>query len=145
MTLRVDIELDENWRAYERLFDAKEFERLIWRTMTRASRDVSRLFVRHLKIQIRAATTRRTGRLLAVKTKVTRRRADALVRIAPDFPRTAYVSRRSRGQYAFVVNARRQFIERAVQNTQRDPQLRALLNKHFAFILDQYLKQRDGI
>lgn len=146
----ISIELSDEWKVLEDLLSPKEFERIVWRTMARATRDISRIYVRHLKAEIRASTTRRTGALLAAKAKTSRRRDRLQITLAPNFPRTAYetppgVGRggaRKSGQYAFVLNSRYQFIQRATRAARADPQLPLVLNKHFAFILNQYLERR---
>jgi len=130
-------------RAIER--NRREIERLQWRVVTRAANDIRRLFIRHLKTEINLATTRRTGRLLRVRVKVIRDRPNQTLRFLPDFPQTGYRTPPGRGrggaskigQYAFVVNSSKMFIQRAVRRTENDPELRAILRKHLNFIVNQ--------
>ena len=143
----VSVEVSGNALAFFKQFrDPKLFERSIWRATTRAQRDIARLYVRHLKQAIRETTIRRTGSLLSVKTRVHRYRPRLELRINPDFPKTFYRTEGSRprqGQYAFVVNSHRHFIEMATRRTQADPEVQAIFNKHLGFIIEQ-LKKKAG-
>ena len=123
------------------------FDRIIARAVARARRDITSLFVRHLKMEIKNRTRRRTGRLLRVKVSFFRKGAE--LDLSPQFPATRYLTPRGRGrpsaskrgQYAFVVNHRKRFIQRAILDTSRDPQLRTILNKHIQYVLDQEIRK----
>ena len=136
--------------AINRLGSEAMVERVVWRTLTRANRNLQTLYRKHARQAIRETTERRTGNLLKVKTRAHRNRAEASLLINPNFPDTAYATpagrgragASKRGQYAFVVNNRRHFLRIAQQRMGADPEVAAILSKHLAFILDQILKGR---
>lgn len=123
----------------------REIERIHWRTLTRAARDVSRLYARTIQSEIDRTTIRRTGRLRAVKVRIARDRRNGLIRFVPQFPRTMYNTPFGRGrrgaskmgQYAFVLNRRKQFIQQATRRVQQSAALDAILEKHLRFIINQ--------
>lgn len=117
---------------------------IVERAFARARGDLSRLYVRHLKAQIRKSTTRRTGRLL--RAMVLRHpQGRRTLTLLPNFPATEYFTppgrgrpgASKRGQCAFVVNASRDFIAQANIAMQSDPMVSAILQKHMAFIIRQ--------
>ena len=123
------------------------------RALARAKRDISRLYLRHLKRNIRRATVRRTGALLAARVTARLHPSDPVLIVHPHFPRTAFSTSgargrrgaRKRGQYAFVLNATpgdrpRHFIQMTVADLRADPELAAILLKHLSFIIEQILK-----
>jgi len=119
------------------------------RTVARARRDLLRLYKKHLQAEIAATTSRRTGTLYrSPKPRVLDLAAHkGFVLFRPDFPRTAYATpfgrgrpgAAKRGQYAFVVNSRRQFIQRANAAMARDPQVNVIIRKHSTFIISSIL------
>lgn len=123
----------------------RELERIEWRILTHAARDISRLFARHIQAVIDERTTRDTGNLRRVKVKIIRLRNQGTIRFLPQFPHTAYKTPFGRGrrgaskigQYAFVVNHNKRFIQEAIVRTENDPQLLAILRKHRDFIVSQ--------
>ena len=132
------------------LQDPKTYRLLQRRSLGRSSRDVRRLLVMHLKNSIRERTTQRTGRLVSVRVMRVRRGVsrDELV-LLPTFPRTQYVTQPGRGrpraskvgQYAFVVNSRRQFIQEAFYRFRNDPALISILRKHTLFIANDIINK----
>lgn len=123
------------------------YNRIVSRALGRASRELRALYLRELKTAIRERTRRRTGRLLRARVlRESGRRTK--FEFLPDFPFTAYQTpllrgRRNaskKGQYAFVVNSSRNFIEAADSNVASSEKLESILRKHFAFIISQLRK-----
>lgn len=128
----------------DRLSPVNYIDMLKGRVIGRASADLRRLYLRHLKATIRERTTRRTGNLLKAKAQRIRGHniaRDTLV-IEATFPKTQYSTPAGRGrpgssksgQYAFVVNSHRRFIEEANSRFVRDPQVEVILEKHLRFV-----------
>ena len=70
-------------------------------------------YKRQLRLAIDQTTNKDTG-TLRKSPKIDRRRRGTEVRLRPTFPTTAYTTRNGKvGQYAFVVNHTRKFIELA--------------------------------
>lgn len=138
-------------RAIRAIRATQAQQRLIpWRVVTRARRDIVRLYRRVLREEIDFLTTRRTGDLsrnIKINTRTFRRIREYELR--SQYPRTAYATdprkgRRGaskRGQYAFVVNAKVNFIGRANTRMRDHPQLRAILQRHLAFIVNDINKR----
>lgn len=127
----------------------RSLQRILVRTLARSQRDLARLYKRHLQAEIDRATVRRTGALRAVRIKTFKTPGVQRSRtLAPTFPRTAYRTPAGRGrpgasksgQYAFVLNHRRAFIQAAIARFQRDPAVSQVLTKHFNFIANQVLR-----
>lgn len=115
-----------------------------WRTLTRARRDIGRLYARMLREEANKVTTRRTGNLTTgLKIQSSVNRGQRFITFRPSFPRTQYQTPRGRGdpgasksgQYAFVLNHRFGFIEAANRRIVRSPELQAILDKHRDFIV----------
>ncbi|MYJ74461.1 MAG: hypothetical protein F4089_04870 [Gammaproteobacteria bacterium] len=133
-------------RAIRAIRATQAQQRLIpWRVVTRARRDIIRLYRQVLREEIEITTTRRTGDLsrnIKIASRTLRQRREIILR--SQYPRTAYATpvnrgRRGaskRGQYAFVVNSRVNFIGRANRRMENHPQLRAILQRHLAFIVN---------
>lgn len=122
--------------------------RLAVRTIARANRDLQTLYRKKLRIAIRQTTRRRTGALLKLRSK-SRLRANS-IDLLPNFPFTKYNTPRSRGrpnaskqgQYAFVVNRRKQFIQLADKLLTEDrPAIHRILGKHWNFIINSILRK----
>ena len=132
-----------------------QYQRILFRTLARAKRDLVRIYLRELKKNIREDTRRRTGALLRVR-PISRviGGPNPFLRILPNFPETAYITtagrgRRGaskRGQYAFVVNATprnqpRRFIERTNEELRFNQDVVATLEKHLLFIIRSILER----
>lgn len=123
----------------------RDLERLEWRVATRSARDISRLLARNIQREIDDRTRRRTGSLRRVTIKTIRDRRNGIIRFRPQFLRTAYRTPPGRGrpgaskigQYAFVVNHSKQFIQAAISRTEGSAELYAILRKHLAFIINE--------
>lgn len=113
------------------------------RTLARARWDLARLYVDEMRRAIDEKTQRRTGALRAVRRKVVSVRGGRRVDVFPTWPRTAYRTPPGRGrrnaskvgQYAFVVNHHRGFIQLAQENLRNSPRARRIIQRHAAFIL----------
>lgn len=162
MTIHVSLE-GNALEALAKLNNPATQRRVLVRAFARAKRDVARLAVRHVKAEVKAATTKRTGALLKVKADVRADSRDLSLTVLPKFPSTAYVTaskrragirglfgqrtRARRGQYAFVLNAGStrnrsrgfQFIGKGLNRVAADPKLAEILSKHILFILRQEL------
>ncbi|MDD9990377.1 MAG: hypothetical protein OXP75_01110 [Rhodospirillales bacterium] len=122
-------------------------ERIIWRTMARARRQIATAFKRRIVAEIRARGHVDTGAMLRVEIKSSTYRPGLAIRFFPQFPRTFYQTPRGRGrqgaskqgQYAFVVNHQSQFIQAAQARLQASGEAQAIFNKHLAFIINQSL------
>lgn len=140
-------------RAIRAIRATQAQQRLIpWRVVTRARRDIIRLYRTVLREEITATTTRRTGDLsrnIKINTRTFRRRREYVLR--SQYPRTAYATpsgrgrpgASKRGQYAFVVNAKTDFIGRANRRMNNHPQLRAILQRHLAFVVNDINKRNS--
>ena len=118
---------------------------ILARTLARARSDLSRLYVRHLKRSIRGSVRRRTGALLRLR--ILRQQSGRFtIEFLPTFPQTAYFTARNKGrrgaskqgQYAFVLNSSRLFIEGANHDFINDPEAKRIIAKHLAYIISQY-------
>ena len=148
------------WRygRYERFlrnFSVAGQRRLVRRTLSRARRDLARVYRRHLRSEIMLATRRRSGALLKVRVITRMDPNKATLTIEPTFPATTYATppgrgrRRAskRGQYAFVLNATptekpRAFVQRAGRRFEHDLEVQSILRKHFSFVLRQAFQLR---
>lgn len=131
------------------LENPKTYSLLRRRALGRSGREVRRLLVMHLKNTIRERTTRRTGRLLSVKVQSIRLMSGLEIVLQPNFPRTQYSTppgrgrpgRSKDGQYAFVVNHRKRFIQEAIHRFRNDPALIEILRKHTLFIANDIINK----
>ncbi|MDE0219361.1 MAG: hypothetical protein OXJ90_08835 [Spirochaetaceae bacterium] len=90
-------------------------------TISCARREIRKVWQRELRREIGVTTTRRTGTLRRTARVRTLREGATVIALATNFPATAYSTppgrgRRGaskRGQYAFIVNHRAQFIQRS--------------------------------
>jgi len=130
-------------------YTGEQLQRVRYRVIARARRDVIRLFIRILKQEINFSTTRQTGALLGVKVSSRSNRSAGRILLTPDFPRTRYQTPLGRGrrdaskqgQYAFVVNARKEFIQRAIRRMENSGEVQQILIKHAEFIVNQILSR----
>lgn len=116
-----------------------------WRVVTRAAPDITRLYRRVIRDEINKVTTRRTGDLTRnIRIRRTTFRARREYTLSAGFPRTQYSTPRGRGrpgaskngQYAFVLNSRLRFLRAANRRMENHPELRAILQRHLAFIVN---------
>ena len=151
----VDVNISIDRASQERLnalLDGRLIRRVIVRALSRARSDIGRLYVRHLKREIRGSVRRRTGALLRIKLVRSSIDRNLSIRLLPTFPATAYETPRNRGrrnaskrgQYAFVLNSSRDFIGEATRKTASDPRLLVIINKHLAFVLAQVLREGEA-
>lgn len=116
---------------------------LDWLVLRSARNDILTLYRQELKFAIDDTTRRRTGDLRAVSVRSRLLRNQRSIRYNPNFPRTQYNTPLGRGrptssksgQYAYVVNHRREFIRLANRRTEESAQLKAIINKHLDIVI----------
>lgn len=121
---------DELQRQLNALGLSIRTDQFIFAVMRAATPGIRRIFRRNLVAAIRNKTTRRTGRLLRVRMRTRYFRAGNRIVIRPQFPSTAYTTRTGKtGQYGYVVNHYRRFIEEAITQTQNSPELSRIISE----------------
>lgn len=152
MTVRIHFDA-ESLAALAR-FGELDAQKLISAALQRSRREIASLYRQHLRREIRATTTKRSGALLRrIDVNLVRQPGDRSILIfVPSFPRTEYrtpanrgrMGASKRGQYAFVVNAKAEFIGRANRSVQHDDRLARILQKHLAYLISRQLNLQSG-
>ena len=102
-----------------------------------AADDIARDLRSHIVGRIAMTTRRRTGTLLRSPRIIVVRERRGTVAFQVTFPATAYIAPSGRGQYAFVLNSTRRFIERGVADLQASGRIRAHIEQAISRRLEQ--------
>jgi len=135
--------------AFERIIEA--IVRAIRQVPKLAGPDLAMLMRTHHQEVIRETFTRRDGHLERVR--VRRRARRGYVDLTTDYPRTAYLTPPNRGrpraskqgQYAFVLNHQRRWIQRANRAFRRDPRIAEIIQRHLALAIQRELESLGSI
>lgn len=159
MTADVSITMNRDFQKYLNtafgLFRNRRTQELLVRSLARARRDLERAYVRALKKSIRKSRIKnRSGRLARRKGAIVissrQRQGKSIIGMNPTFPLTAYRTPRGRGrpraskqgQYAFVLDSSRGFIDAAFEEFQSDIRVRKAIGKHVVFIAHRLLQEQ---
>lgn len=100
---------------------------------------IARIELDHLRAHIDQTTRRRTGRLYGGATVRVRNVKQGIL-LTQDFPTTHYTTRSGRsGQYAFILNNSRMFIQNSIRAMLADPQVTKVLQANFT----RYIRARQ--
>ncbi|MCY4121311.1 MAG: hypothetical protein OXG72_10380 [Acidobacteria bacterium] len=144
------------WQNFlHRAFVGPDLAELLVRSLARGRRDMERAYIRALKKAIRQAKLRpRSGNLARKKGSIVirsqQRKGKSILGMNPSFPLTTYRTPRGRGrpgaskrgQYAFVLDSSRGFIDAANEHFRTDPRVGKALGKHVTYVMNQMARGR---